>query len=148
MASILLPFPPSQHKLVRVSQLEGNTSPCPPRGRSKRVLPGGLVLPRRGSIRRGSAAGKTPQGWKKQKDETGSIQGGDVEDEDSGSAIAGNPREIALMHQTLEKIKVLVGKAPSQQPCPPQTGFGLALQGRVIRGKEAGSTASVCFATC
>lgn len=105
MASILLPFPPSQRKLVRASQLERNVSPCLPRSRSKRVLPGGLVLPRHGSTRRGSAAGKTPQGWKKQKDETGSIQGGDVEDEDSGSAIAGNPGEIALMHQTLEKIK-------------------------------------------
>ena len=108
MASILLPFPPSQHKLIRVSQPERKTLPCPPRSRSKRVLPGGLVLPRHGSICWGNAAGKTPQGWKKQKDETGSIQGGDVEDGDSGSAIARNPRGIALVHQTLEtgeKIK-------------------------------------------
>lgn len=75
MASILLPFLPRQHKPVCASQPERNMPFCPSRSRSKRVLPGGLVLPRHGSIHWGSTTGKTPQGWKK-KDETGSIQGG------------------------------------------------------------------------
>lgn len=76
MASILLLFLPSQHKPVCASQPKRNMPFCLPRSRSKRVLPGGLVLPRHGSIHWGSTTGKTPQGWKKQKDETGSIQGG------------------------------------------------------------------------
>lgn len=50
----------------------------------------------------GGTAGKTPQDWKKEKDERGSIRGGDVEDGDSGSAVAGNPGKNALLHQTLE----------------------------------------------
>jgi len=53
----------------------------------------------------GSPAGKTPQGRKKQQDETGSIQGGDVEYGDAGSAVAITPGESLLCIKPLRCVR-------------------------------------------
>lgn len=71
-----------------------------------------------------------------------------MEDEDAGSAAAHNPGGIALVRQTLEKIKTSQAKRPPSHAVRLQTGFSLGLLGRVVIEEEASSEDSACFTMC
>lgn len=96
--------------------LERKQPPCLPRRRSKRVLPGGLVLPRRGSICRGSTAGKTPQGWRNKRTRRAQCKVGTWKTRIQALLLPITPGGIALVRQTLEKIKTSQAKRPPSHP--------------------------------
>lgn len=77
-----------------------------------------------------------------QTDETGSVPGGDAEDEDAGSAAAHNPGGITLVRQTLKKIKTSQAKRPPSHAVHLQlVSVWVCWEGLSLRRKPAARTA-------